>query len=276
MGTDDYTLGRDYRASARLGFQHHLYSETFGYHLHPSIPTPNTPLSIADVGTGTGIWLLGLDRHLPTPAARLCGIDISGDQFPRPEWLPSNVDFIESDVSDPAGPPAELLGAFDIVHLRLFIAIIQEDDPTPVIEYCYKLLKPGGHLQWDELDPAANRVGGHEGSSTEGMKMIARMTEVQSGNRSTKWISRLPEDFQERGFEVVDVDRKIILPWQRGMFADNFCMLADEFVERAARGGQGIKPVDEEYKALPARVSAEKLLGSYYDPTMQVVVEKRL
>lgn len=90
MGIDDYTLGRDYRASGRLHLQHHLWLETFGYHLNPSIPTSKEDLAIVDVGTGTGVWLLELDRRLPNPSARLCGVDISADQFPRPEWLPPN------------------------------------------------------------------------------------------------------------------------------------------------------------------------------------------
>ena len=90
MGIDDYTLGRDYRASARLHVQHHLWSETFGYMMNPVIPTTKQGLAIADIGTGTGIWLLEVDRRLSNPSSRLCGLDISGDQFPRPEWLPPN------------------------------------------------------------------------------------------------------------------------------------------------------------------------------------------
>ena len=225
MGVDDYTLGRDYRASARLDLQHHLWSETFGYHINPAIPSTTEKLAIADVGTGTEIWLLEADRRLPTPAARLCGLDISGDQFIRPEWLPSNAHFLVHDVFDPSGPPEDLVGAFDIVHLRLFIAIVKDNDPSPVVKYCHKLLKPGGYFQWDDHEPAVNRVGSYNGSPTEGMSMISQMTQT---HKPTAWIARLPHTFTECGFEVVQVDSRVILPWQRGMYTDNYCILADE------------------------------------------------
>ena len=176
MLLDDYTLSRSYRGSVRLEAQHHLWSELFGYHLHPTIPTTAPDLAIADLGTGTGIWLLELDRRLSlTSSARLCGLDISGDQFPRPECLPLNASFCECDASDPAGPPGHLVGAFDVVHIRLLIAVVKNNDPTTVLKFCYQLLKPGGYLQWDELEPSGARACSHNGSPTEGMEMIERL-----------------------------------------------------------------------------------------------------
>jgi len=272
MGMDDYTLGRDYKASARLHMQHYIWTETLGYLLNPKVPTgPN--LSIAEVGTGTGIWLFEVNRRLPTPAADLCGIDISDDQFPHAVFLPSNARFVKSDALDPAGPPPELCEKFDIVHIRLFIAVIKNNDPTSLLNYCHKLLKPGGHLQWDDLDPAAIRIISHDGSSVEGMEMISQMSNT---HKQTAWIPHLPDTFVTCGFEVVDVDRQVTPPWQQPMYIDNMCMLADEFVERAERGGEGIKPVDEFYKQLSSKASAEKKLGSQLEQTLQIVVGKRV
>ena len=272
MGVDDYTLGRDYRASARLHVQHHLWSETFGYMLNPAIPTSDHELAIADIGTGTGIWLLELDRRLPTPSSNLCGLDISGDQFPRPEWLPQKAQFLQCDALDPTGPPQHLVGAFDVVHIRLFIAIIKNNDPTSLLNFCHKLLKPGGHLQWDDHEPSVNQVGSYNGSPTKGMEMISRMTQT---HKPTEWIKRLPQTFEECGFKIVDVDQRVMLPWQRGMYVDNYCMLADEFVERAELGGKGINPLDDFYSQLSVKASAEKNLGSYVELTFQIVVGKK-
>ena len=275
MGLDDYTLGRDYRASARLTLQHHLWLETFGYYLHPSIPTAKEQLAIAEVGTGTGIWLLELNNHLPHPPASMYGLDISGDQFPRPEWVPSNIHFREHDAFDPAGPPDDLLGAFDIVHMRLFIAIIKNNNPTKLLEYCHKLLKPGGYLQWDDHDPARNQVasGVDPSAPAEGMDMISRMTRT---HKATDWIGQLPDTFVQCGFEVADVDLKAILPWQRGMYVDNYCMLADEFVERTNRGSEGITPVENWYAELAAKASAEGKYGAFVELTFQIVVGKKI
>ena len=275
MGVDDYTLGRDYRASARLTLQHHLWLETCAYYLHPSIPSAKEQLTIADVGTGTGIWLLGLAKSLPHPPAYMCGLDISGDQFPRPEWMPSNIHFREHDVFDPAGPPDDLLGAFDIVHIRLFVGVIKNNNPTELLDYCHKLLKPGGCLQWDDLDPARNQIarGVDPSASAEGMEMISRMTRTQ---KPTDWIAQLPATFAQCGFEVADVDLKTILPWQRGMYIDIYCMLADEFVERASRGGEGIKPVANYYAEAAAKASAERKHGVFIELTYQIVVGKKI
>ena len=237
------------------------------------IPSTGGELAIADVGTRTGIWLFELDRRLPSPSTRLCGLDISSDQFPRPEWLPLNAQLRECNALDPAGPPADLKAAFDVVHVRLFIAIIKNNDPTVLLDFCYNLLKPGGYLQWDEHEPSINQVRSYRGSPTAGMEMISHMTRTQ---QPTAWIARLPRIFAERGFEVVDVDSKVVLPWQRGMYCDNWCMLADEFVERAERGGEGIDPVTDFYKQLSAKVSSEKQLGSYMEQTLQIVVGRKI
>ncbi|KAM0798343.1 S-adenosyl-L-methionine-dependent methyltransferase [Usnea florida] len=272
MGVDDYVLCRDYRGSVRLEAQHHLWSELFGYHLNPAIPTAAPDLAIADLGTGTGVWLLDLDRRLSNPASRLCGLDISSDQFPRPEWLPPNAQFFECDAFDPAGPPAHLAGAFDIVHIRLFIAVVKNNDPTSILNFCYRLLKPGGYLQWDELEPSRARARSHNGSPTEGMEMIARLARTQ---KPTDWAAKLPQTFEESGFRVMEVDQRMPLPWQRGSLVDLYCMLADEFVERADRGGDGINPVDDFYRQLPAKASAEKRLGSYVELTSQIVVGRK-
>ena len=272
MGLDSYTLSRSYRGSVRLEAQHHLWSELFGYHLHPTIPTAAPDLAIADLGTGTGVWLLDLDRRLENPSARLCGLDISGDQFPRPEWLPQKAQFFECDAFDPKGPPKHLAGAFDVVHIRLLIAVIKDNDPTPVLNFCYRLLKPGGYLQWDELEPSRARACSHNGSPTEGMEMIERLARTQ---KPTDWVAKLPQTLEQNGFQVVEVDQRMPQPWQRGSLVDIYCMLADEFVERADMGGEGINPVDEFYRQLPAKASAEKRLGSYVELTSQIVVGRK-
>lgn len=51
---DPYRLNRDVLASTRLNLQHYIWKESMGYILHPSIKLPDSNVSIADVGTGTG------------------------------------------------------------------------------------------------------------------------------------------------------------------------------------------------------------------------------
>lgn len=55
-----------------------------------------------------------------------------------PESIPENVSFR---VADAMGePPVDLLGKFDIVHLRLFFCVVDKNDPLPAFNFCLKLL----------------------------------------------------------------------------------------------------------------------------------------
>lgn len=45
---------------------------------------------VADIGTGTGIWLLDLAENF-SDAAQFWGFDINISQTPHRDWLPDNV-----------------------------------------------------------------------------------------------------------------------------------------------------------------------------------------
>jgi SAM-dependent methyltransferase len=94
-----YALGRGYSSSLRLNFQHHLLHELLGYSIHPDILAkgnlPSNP-RIADVGAGTGQWLIDVSKEIPS--AQLDGIDISRDQYPNKAWLPSQISLHKLDI----------------------------------------------------------------------------------------------------------------------------------------------------------------------------------
>ena len=87
--------------------------------------------------TNESIWLLDLakDAH---PSTLLDGFDISASGFPHQSWLPSNISF--SILDSLKEPPEELLEKYDFVHLRLFLIVVNENDPTPLLRHCMKLL----------------------------------------------------------------------------------------------------------------------------------------
>ena len=78
-----------------------------------------------------------LARRLPA-SVQLDALDISFDSTPPPEWLPSNMQTIQWDVKDDV--PEELVGVYDIVHIRLFIFVLLEAEVQPVLERLLKLL----------------------------------------------------------------------------------------------------------------------------------------
>ncbi|PVH80613.1 hypothetical protein DL98DRAFT_188097 [Cadophora sp. DSE1049] len=137
MEAPQYALGRGYASSARLNLAHFLWTTTTGYLLHRCIPAPHEGSKIADVGTGTGIWLFDLSDELP-PSCVLDGFDISDEQFSPSAWLPNNVSLqVWNALEDPA---LEFCGQYDIVHVRLFMSIIQDNDPRSLINNCRQLL----------------------------------------------------------------------------------------------------------------------------------------
>jgi SAM-dependent methyltransferase len=123
-----------------------MIKKTLGYILHPAIKV-GSEARIADVGTGTGVFLRDLaERH---PDCHFDGLDISDEQFPNE--VSKNVSFSVMDAK--SAPPAELKGQFDVVTLRYVGPAMQaHDDWERVARNAFELLKPGGYVQWVELD----------------------------------------------------------------------------------------------------------------------------
>ncbi|TEY47664.1 hypothetical protein BOTCAL_0302g00120 [Botryotinia calthae] len=226
-----YVLARDMYASIRLNLQHYLWTDGLGYLLHPSIPlpSPKTRYRIADLGTGTGIWPLDLVRQL-TSTVQLYGFDISSSQFPHPNYLPSNVKLEVLD-SLRVDPPEELLGSFDIVHLRLWLGVVMNGDPSALLTHALKLLRPGGYIQWDEIDP--NR-GIAEGPNGEESPHVAKILNMQANVKDLRWIPTLPRLFAQYDLEDIKEDFAFEQPWQSKMAGDGSCAVVHEMANNGS------------------------------------------
>ncbi|KAJ5720084.1 hypothetical protein N7493_006962 [Penicillium malachiteum] len=146
---DPYALMRDCNANSRLTAQHYLWRELLGFLIHSDIDTRAADLRVADVATGNGIWLQDFARGKP-PSTELHGFDISLDQVGPKAWLPANIHMHVWNIFDDV--PDEFIGFFDIVHVRLITVVVKNNDPRPILANLRKLLRPGGYLQWDEVD----------------------------------------------------------------------------------------------------------------------------
>ncbi|KAL1845906.1 hypothetical protein Plec18170_009507 [Paecilomyces lecythidis] len=129
-----------------------------GYVLSPHVPVVDG-MRIAEIGAGTGIWLLDLARTLPT-SIRLDGFDISDTQFPNKKYWAENLNFGILDAFSPV--PEHLAGAFDVVHLRYWLGIVKGNNYSPLIKHVSTLLKPGGYIQWEDVDPSVPALEGEE------------------------------------------------------------------------------------------------------------------
>ncbi|KAJ5372013.1 hypothetical protein N7517_004019 [Penicillium concentricum] len=146
---DKYVFGRDQKESERLNAQHNLLSKVTKNNLiHSSIPKEGV-LSVADIGTGTGIWLKDVSQILDKTHNQCYyhGFDISADQFPE---KPGNIQFSVQDITLPF--PKEHWNRYDIVHVRLLIGALEESEYKTAVSNLSTILKPGGFIQWEEVD----------------------------------------------------------------------------------------------------------------------------
>ncbi|KAI0142140.1 S-adenosyl-L-methionine-dependent methyltransferase [Pestalotiopsis sp. NC0098] len=202
-----YPLPKDLADWNRLNLQHYLYKEVFGYLLHPKIQHSQKSLSIADVGTGTGIWLFDLSSQFDA-STELVGLDADISQVGAQEWLPQNMSLRQWDAF--TDPPKDLQARFDIVNLRLFCYVIQ-DDPTVVLRNVIKLLKPGGYLQWCDVDVSSMHINtSRPDVSTESLQRMWDETIPKGSLLRPSWPRDLPQCFEKEGLLDVEAD------WQQG------------------------------------------------------------
>ncbi|GAW10940.1 hypothetical protein ANO14919_002780 [Xylariales sp. No.14919] len=210
--SDGYHLGRDYLAASRLNLQHFLYKDAQGFLLHPVIQASlhrqkesrqagsKDSLQIADLATGTGIWLFDLAKspELHGLDIQYRGFDISTALFPHNSWLPKNVVVSTSNLLEE--PPQSLHGQFDVVHIRLVLSLVRSGSPKPIIQHIKMLLKPGGYLQWDELDPFNHYDVLTPDSDTKAPNMTATFQKIKE-RANWSWVARLPNTLLEEGFQ---------------------------------------------------------------------------
>ncbi|KAF8866196.1 S-adenosyl-L-methionine-dependent methyltransferase [Acephala macrosclerotiorum] len=131
--------------SCRLNFQDAIALKVSnGMLVHPFIPLSSLK-AVADIGTGTGIWLDELQPQV-SPETRLDGFDMSAAQFSAK----SKGTFILQNFLEPF--PAEYHGLYDLAHIRYMVVALKGWQYRQAIENLITIIKPGGHLQWDDFD----------------------------------------------------------------------------------------------------------------------------
>lgn len=198
--TKAYLLKRDYMGSSRLNLQYYLWKESLGFNIHPNIPVASLDPTarIADVATGTGIWLME-SRSLFPPTAKLDALDVDLSCAPHPKWLPSNMSLRQWDMLSDV--PEDLVGTYDFVHVRLILLVIKDSNPTKLINNLFKLLKPGGYLQWDELDVDNKKiVKVNDAVRADGINAMFRVDLPKGAKGSDDWQTHLPATLKSHGF----------------------------------------------------------------------------
>ncbi|KAJ0312307.1 hypothetical protein COL516b_001383 [Colletotrichum fioriniae] len=102
---------------------------------------------VAEIATGTGIWLRDMAKLLPS-TAELRGIDMDTTKFPPPTDLPPNISLLHQNALNPY--PEEMYGSFDMVHIRLIGSGMRKEDWKTLAANAFTLLRPGGYIHWEE------------------------------------------------------------------------------------------------------------------------------
>ncbi|ESZ91011.1 hypothetical protein SBOR_8615 [Sclerotinia borealis F-4128] len=219
---EEYPLDRSPLGSSRLYTQHFLWQRLIGHLLHPDIPIQEN-MKIADIACGTGIWLLDLAQQLSksnTPA-QLDGFDISTAQYPPSELLPPNLTLQTLDIFKPI--PHAWRGQYDVIHIALLCLVIRDGDPRSVLDNLLTLLKPGGYIQWKEVDFSMMHITSYNpGISTcELSKLKQWIYEVPLKKYPDfDWIRHLSTIFHERDLTILS--EQIVIPEAEITYAWNW------------------------------------------------------
>ncbi|PWY90621.1 hypothetical protein BO94DRAFT_623364 [Aspergillus sclerotioniger CBS 115572] len=268
MAAPDYVFTRDFLDNNRINLQHYLWIELFGYHIHPTIPTNHRNLRIADIGTGTGIWLTDLARRLPSTVS-LDGLDISFGATPPPKTLPSNVTLQLYDVFSET--PDHLRGVYDIVHIRNFSFVLKDNEAERVTRNILELLKPGGYIQWAEPDVSSFRIEKtHPECKVTALTELIKVSQGQDARFHSTWVPRLPMIFEQLGLEEVQSDVKEAPPYM-GVAKHECNLLIHELVARKSHNAV----VAQELKRIMPEVTEETQQGAYWAFTRWTIVGRK-
>ncbi len=147
-----YFLPKDATEINRLDFQHFL----FRHAMHGNFSAPiQQPLSILDVGTGTGRWATEMARQFPQ--ANVIGLDLVAppaddtNSTQKSEPRPENYIFVQGNVLEGLPFPDR---TFDFVHQRLLVAGIPLTRWPGVVNELLRVTTPGGWVELLEAIPA--------------------------------------------------------------------------------------------------------------------------
>ncbi|KAL9048640.1 MAG: hypothetical protein Q9162_007618 [Coniocarpon cinnabarinum] len=190
----------------RLNALQDVISKCNGFTLHPRLhPVLNKDAArVADIATGTGAFMRGLEREAERGKHEFIGFDISDASFPTE--ASENFTFHVHDAREPC--PSVFEERFDLVHIRLIIAGMGRDDWPKAAECAQAMLKPGGALMWTELrmQDAVPALRSGVQASRRGLDDICQCLLDILGERLNAGVLTLQPVFTEIGMQGVEMD----------------------------------------------------------------------
>lgn len=177
--------------------------------------------------------MLSLARQLPA-IAELHAFDISFDQYPDDRWVMPHVQRHVYNVFDP--PPERLKAKFDVINVSLVVTFVGDRIIDDVINNISTLLKPGGYLQWQEIDPGKAEYPLPDPElAPKFIQDVIRCAWTLNQLQPPEWISLLETKMEANGLSVVGSVRPPFDP--RLLHASTQLVLTglEEFIEAMRR-----------------------------------------
>lgn len=190
-----YILPKDNIEMQRLTDQHYIIKYLYGKNFHNSIkPLLIDGCNVLDIGCGTGIWCLEMCTTFYN--SKFVGIDVSIneknhniiDATPK-EIKPSNVEFKNVDVLINPLPFED--SSFDYIHMQMMVFAIPKDKWNIVINEIIRILKPGGYIQFVELDGVTYHEINEKGE-VKFLKDDFQIKALEIIKKNTSFISSIP------------------------------------------------------------------------------------
>jgi hypothetical protein len=97
-----------------------------------------------------------------------------------------------------------MTGRYDFVHIRLLVLAIEQSQLPLILRSVLKMLKPGGYLQWDELDLV--NMGVKKVDSTVPTPALDELVTMSKANGRYNWTLEIKKKMEEEGFQEVSLD----------------------------------------------------------------------
>ncbi|KAK6362699.1 hypothetical protein TWF730_000155 [Orbilia blumenaviensis] len=269
---EPYLLNIDEEASKRLNLQHDIITRMLGGKFIPkpvverlqSLQGTSRSMSydwpackqvkylkIADLATGTGIWLYSIRKELEELdlKAELHGYDLHDNQFP-PVNKREDVDFHTLNILDT--PKFQEIGpTYHYIHARLLTSVLTKEEWRVAIDNCLEILRPGGFLHFEEIpfgelsieQDGAPASGGVLEKLQASMKLLKR--DLDCGNNIYNYL----EELELWETEHHKIDLRACDEETKQMQNVNSRLGLEEFVTNAiARGPEALKRLGFESK----------------------------
>ncbi len=187
-----YALPADGAEFNRLDFQHYMLR--FAFQGNYAAPLDN-PMSILDVGTGTGRWAIEMAQTFPH--ANVIGLDVKppvvderATTQPNADVRPPNYSFVPGNLLEGL-PFADC--SFDYVHQRLLFTAIPHDRWPSAVQELIRVTRPGGWIELVDSIGLANG-GPHVEQLMEWIRQLSRRrgVDLMDGGRIGDYLHATP------------------------------------------------------------------------------------